>query len=108
MGRPWRRILPALPHSSRREPDVRKPKSSWPSLRALLRSIYNQPDAASVHAQFNWLLDTVTEKLPKFAKGDDHAEHDTERGARPQSLPVGGDAGPSYLWAIPGLSHRST
>jgi putative transposase len=27
------------------------PKSSWPWVRALLHSIYDQPDAAAVHAQ---------------------------------------------------------
>src|SRR3954464_5354867 len=34
------------------------PKSSWPWVRALLHSVYDQPDAASVHAQFDRVLDT--------------------------------------------------
>lgn len=33
------------------------PKSSWPWVRALLHSVYDQPDAASVHAQFDRVLD---------------------------------------------------
>jgi len=29
------------------------PKSSWPWVRALLHSVYEQPDAGSVHGQFD-------------------------------------------------------
>ncbi len=43
------------------------PKSSWPWVRALLHSVYDQPDAVSVHAQFDRVLDTLTEKLPRVA-----------------------------------------
>ena len=43
------------------------PKSSWPWVRALLHSVYDQPDAASVHAQFDRVLDALTDKLPKVA-----------------------------------------
>jgi hypothetical protein len=35
------------------------PKSSWPWVRALLQSVYDQPDATSVHAQFDRVLDAV-------------------------------------------------
>ncbi|GAA4544036.1 hypothetical protein GCM10023175_21520 [Pseudonocardia xishanensis] len=44
------------------------PKSSWPWVRALLHSVYDQPDAASVHAQFDRVLDAVAEKLPKVSE----------------------------------------
>jgi putative transposase len=44
------------------------PKSSWPWVRALLHSIYDQPDAASVHAQFDRVLDALGDKLPKVAE----------------------------------------
>ena len=44
------------------------PKSSWPWVRALLHSVYDQPDAASVHAQFDRVLDALTDKLPKVAE----------------------------------------
>jgi putative transposase len=44
------------------------PKSSWPWVRALLHSVYDQPDAASVHAQFDRVMDTLAEKLPKVAE----------------------------------------
>jgi putative transposase len=43
------------------------PKSSWPWVRALLHSVYDQPDAASVHAQFDRVLDALGDKLPKVA-----------------------------------------
>jgi putative transposase len=47
------------------------PKSSWPGVRAMLHSVYDQPDAASVHAQFDRLITTVATKLPTVA---DHLE----------------------------------
>ena len=37
-------------------------------MRALLHSVYDQPDAASVHAQFDRVLDALTDKLPKVAE----------------------------------------
>jgi transposase-like protein len=43
------------------------PKSSWPWARALLHSVYDQPDAASVHAQFDRVLHALADKLPKVA-----------------------------------------
>jgi transposase-like protein len=44
------------------------PKSSWGWVKALLHSVYDQPDAASVHAQFDRVLDALTGKLPKVAE----------------------------------------
>ncbi|WP_345075306.1 IS256 family transposase, partial [Paeniglutamicibacter cryotolerans] len=41
------------------------PKNLWPAVKAMLHSVYDQPDAASVNAQFDRLLDYVEEKLPK-------------------------------------------
>ena len=52
------------------------PKSSWPWVRALLHSVYDQPDAASVHAQFDRVLDAVAEKLPRVAEHLDTARAD--------------------------------
>ncbi len=43
------------------------PKSSWPWVRALLHSVYDQPDTKSVHAQHDRILDALVEKLPKVA-----------------------------------------
>jgi transposase-like protein len=37
-------------------------------VRALLHSVYDQPDAASVHAQFDRVLDALADKLPKVAE----------------------------------------
>jgi len=39
-------------------------KQLWPAVKAMLHSVYDQPDAASVTAQFDRLLDYVAEKLP--------------------------------------------
>jgi putative transposase len=44
------------------------PKASWPWVRALLHSVYDQPDAASVHAQFDRVLEALVDKLPKVAE----------------------------------------
>jgi putative transposase len=43
------------------------PKSAWGWARALLHSVYDQPDAASVHAQFGRVLDALDGKLPAVA-----------------------------------------
>jgi len=47
------------------------PKAMWPAVKAMLHSVYDQPDAAAVHAQFDRLLDYVSERLPAVA---DHLE----------------------------------
>ena len=47
------------------------PKSSWGWVKALLHSIYDQPDAEAVHAQFDRVVDALAEKLPNVA---DHLE----------------------------------
>jgi putative transposase len=52
------------------------PKASWPWVRALLHSVYDQPDAGSVHAQFDRVLDAVADKLPKVAEHLDAARVD--------------------------------
>jgi putative transposase len=44
------------------------PKSSWGWVKALLHSVYDQPDAASVHAQFDRILDALQGKLPAVAE----------------------------------------
>lgn len=44
------------------------PKSSWPWVKTLLHSVYDQPDAASVHAQFDRVLDALGQKLPRVAE----------------------------------------
>jgi putative transposase len=44
------------------------PRSSWGWVKALLHSIYDQPDADAVHAQFDRVVDALTEKLPKVAE----------------------------------------
>jgi transposase-like protein len=52
------------------------PKSAWGWVKALLHSVYDQPDAASVHDQFDRVLDTLSEKLPAVAEHLDAARAD--------------------------------
>ena len=52
------------------------PKSSWPALKAMLHSVYDQIDATSVHAQFDKLLDHVATPLPAVAEHLDAARAD--------------------------------
>ena len=52
------------------------PKASWPWVKTMLHSVYDQPDAASVHAQYDRLVDAVTIMLPKVAAGLDAARAD--------------------------------
>jgi transposase-like protein len=52
------------------------PKSMWPAVKAMLHSVYDQPDAEAVNAQFDRTLDYVTEKLPKIAEHLDTARAD--------------------------------
>jgi transposase-like protein len=52
------------------------PKSSWGWVKALLHSIYDQPDAEAVHAQFDRVVDALAEKLPKVAEHLEDARAD--------------------------------
>jgi putative transposase len=52
------------------------PKSMWPAVKAMLHSVYDQPDATAVNAQFDRLLDYVSEKLPAVAEHLDGARAD--------------------------------
>ena len=54
------------------------PKSMWPAVKAMLHSVYDQPDKRAVHAQFDRLLDYVQAKLPEV--------HDHLDGARADIL----------------------
>ncbi|UAL31171.1 IS256 family transposase [Nocardioides rotundus] len=50
------------------------PKTMWPAVKAMLHSVYDQPDRPAVHAQFDRLLDYVDGKLPEV-----HDHLDTAR-----------------------------
>lgn len=52
------------------------PKSLWPAVKAMLHSVYDQPDSDAVHAQFDRLLDYTAEKLPDVADHLDAARAD--------------------------------
>jgi transposase-like protein len=52
------------------------PKHAWPGVKAMLHSVYDQPDAQAVHAQFDKLLEAVAEKLPQVHDHLDEARAD--------------------------------
>ncbi|SFV23727.1 Transposase, Mutator family [Micrococcus terreus] len=52
------------------------PKNMWPAVKAMLHSVYDQPDATAVNAQFDRIIDDVTEKLPAVAEHLDAARAD--------------------------------
>ena len=52
------------------------PKSMWPAVKAMLHSVYDQPDAKAVNAQFDRLLDYVDGKLPDVHEHLDAARAD--------------------------------
>ncbi|MGW5730133.1 IS256 family transposase [Nocardia beijingensis] len=52
------------------------PKSSWPWVRTLLHSVFDQADPESVAAQYDRMLDALAEKLPKVATHLDTARAD--------------------------------
>ncbi|MEY8013777.1 IS256 family transposase [Mycobacterium servetii] len=64
------------------------PKASWPWVRTMLHSIYDQPDAESVVAQYDRVLDALYDKLPNVAEHLD--------GARPDLLAF--TAFPKQIW----------
>ncbi len=64
------------------------PKASWPWVRTLLHSVFDQHDAESVAAQCDRVIDALSDKLPKVA---DHLE-----AARPDLLAF--TAFPKQIW----------
>lgn len=52
------------------------PKTSWPWVRTPLHSVFDQADPASVAAQYDRMLDALSEKLPKVAEHLDSARAD--------------------------------
>jgi putative transposase len=52
------------------------PKSSWGWVKALLHSVYDQPDAEAVHAQFDRIVEALADKLPEVADHLDTARAD--------------------------------
>ena len=52
------------------------PKSAWPAVKTMLHSVYDQPDATAVHAQFDKLLDQLGTTLPAVAEHLDAARAD--------------------------------
>ena len=57
-----------MPHPLRRQPDVRDPEVVLAVGQGVLHSVYDQPDAGTVNAQFDRITDTLREKLPAVAE----------------------------------------
>jgi putative transposase len=53
------------------------PKSSSPWVRILPHSVFDQPDAQSVVAQYDRVLDTLTDELPEVAEHLDATRADS-------------------------------
>ena len=62
------------------------PKASWPWVKTLLHSVYDQPDAASVHAQYDRLVDAVAGQAPQGRRAPGRRPR---RRARVHQLPEG-------------------
>ncbi len=83
-GRPGRRWSPATPTPAWQRCRTHyavnlmsaTPKSSWPWVRTLPHSVFDQPDAESVVAQYDRILDAPTDKLPEVAEHLDAARPD--------------------------------
>jgi len=52
------------------------PNTSWPWVRTLLHSVFDQPDAESVGAQYDRIIDALADKLPKVAEHLENARAD--------------------------------
>ena len=52
------------------------PKSLWPAVKAMLHSVYEQPDPNSVNAQFDRLIEYTEQHLPTVAEHLAHARED--------------------------------
>lgn len=55
---------------------TRVPKSAQPWVLTLLRTVFDQPDTESVHAQFDRVVDGLAEKFPVAAEHLDQARGD--------------------------------
>ena len=47
---------------------AKTPKSSWPWVRTLLHSVFDQPDSEAVAAQYDRIIEALSDKLPKVAE----------------------------------------
>jgi transposase-like protein len=52
------------------------PKTQWGWVKAMLHSVYDQPDAEAVHAQFDRVVEALQDKLPAVAEHLDAATAD--------------------------------
>ena len=75
-GEPARGVLAAVPHALRREPHERDPEVIVAGGQGDAALVYDQPTASDVHAQFDKLLDAVSDKLPAVAEHLDAARAD--------------------------------
>ena len=77
------------------------PKASWPWVRTLLHSVFDQPDAESVDAQYDRVIEALADKLPKVA---DHLGRPARTCWR--SPPSQGDLAPDLVEQSPGAAQQ--
>ncbi|BBZ43361.1 transposase for insertion sequence element IS1081 [Mycobacterium parmense] len=70
------------------------PKASWPWVKTLLHSVFDQPDADSVAAQYDRVIDALDGKLPKTAEHLEAARATCLRSRRSPNR-SGGRSGPT-------------
>src|SRR5206468_2526374 len=75
-GHPARGVLAALPNPLHDEPDGRHAQDVVAGGRTLLHSVFDQPDADSVAAQYDRIIDALGDKLPKVAEHLEDARAD--------------------------------
>jgi putative transposase len=65
-----------MPHPLRGQPHVSHTEERLGLGETLLHSVYDQPNAAAVHAQFDRILDALVDKQPAVAEHLDAARTD--------------------------------
>ncbi len=65
-----------MPYPLRGEPDEYVPEEQLALGETLLHSVYDQPDAAAMHAQFDRVIDALTGKLPAVTEHLEQARAD--------------------------------
>jgi hypothetical protein len=61
-------FLAEVPNAFLRNLLAKEPKSAGPFVATLVRSIFAQPDAAAVHAQFRRVVEQLAERFPPPAR----------------------------------------
>ena len=71
------------------------PKASWPWVKTLLHSVYDQPDASSVHDQYDRLIDAISRQAPQASPRTWTPPGPTSWPSPPSPRSYGGRSGPT-------------